>query len=135
MQIDRTIAKGQLVALVFGDTDVAASQTDVQLLTPGGGAGYTMPFAGEVVAVTRHLSAAAGAGSMTLGATIGGTEIAASASTVTTQTASSTTLPRGAAPFAAGAELGAEITTSGTWDATTTDLTVVVFVLLYLEGI
>lgn len=134
-QIERTTSKGQLVAFVFGDTDVAASQTDAQLLTPGGGAGYIMPFPGEVVAVSAHLSAAGSAGQLTFGATIGGTEQAATTRTITTQTASSGRHGRGRVPFVSGAELGAEITTDAGWNGTTADLTVVVFVLLYLEGI
>ena len=36
---------------------------------------------------------------------------------------------------AAGDRIGAEITTGGTWDGTTADLVVTVWVLLYLDGI
>jgi hypothetical protein len=35
----------------------------------------------------------------------------------------------------AGDLIGAEITTGGTWDGTTADLAVVVWVLLYLDGV
>ena len=42
---------------------------------------------------------------------------------------------RGTIPVAAGDEIGAEITTGGTWDGTSSDLCVVVWVLLNLEGI
>ena len=79
MQIERIAAKGQLVAYVFGQDALAASQSNVQLPAAVGEAsqavtGYTMPFAGEIVAITADLSSAGSAGSLTVGATIGGTE-------------------------------------------------------------
>lgn len=140
MQIERIIAKGQLQPYVFGQDALAANQTDVQLPTAiGEGSqavtGYTMPFAGEIVAITADLSAAATAGTLTVGPTIGGTEKTDPTLSITTQTTRSDTAPRGTSTFAAGDILGAEITTSGTWDATTADLTVVVYVLLYVDGI
>lgn len=140
MQIERITARGQLVAYVFGQDALAASQTDVQLPTAiGEGSqavtGYTMPFAGEIVAITADLSAAATAGSLTVGPTIGGTEKTDPTLSITTQTTRSDTAPRDTAKFAAGDVLGAEITTSGTWDGTTADLAVTVYVLLYVDGI
>lgn len=143
MQVERITARGQLVAYTFSQDAVAASQTDAQLNAVETGAtdgllavtGYTMPFAGEVVAVTADLSAAATAGTLTVGPTIGGTEKTDPTLSITTQTTRSDTVPRGVASFAAGDVLGAEITTGGTWDGTSSDLVVVVYVLLYLEGI
>lgn len=139
-QIERVIAKGQLVPLAFGQDAVAASQTDVQLPVAVGEAsqavtGYTMPFEGEIVAVTADLSAAATAGSLTVGATVGGTEKADPTLSITTETTKSDKALRGAATFAAGDVIGAEITTAAGWDAITADLSVVVWVLLHIEGI
>jgi len=142
MQIDRTIAKGQLVSLVFMQDAVAASQTDVQLPiaevnAAAGNAvdGYVMPFAGEIVAVTARLSAAATAGTLTVGPTVNGTEKTDPTLSITTAQSATDTAARGTATFVAGDLIGAEITSGGTWDGTTADLGVTVYVLLYLDGI
>lgn len=142
MLIERTIAKGQLIPLTFMQDAVAASQTDVQLpvaeVNAGAGNaidGYVMPFAGEIVAVTGRLSAAATAGTLTIGPTVGGTEKSALTQTVTTGQSPRGTAARGTASFAAGDLVGAEITTDGSWDGTTADLAVTVWVIVYLEGI
>ena len=140
MHITHDASKGQLVAFVFGQDAVAASQTDVQLPTAiGEGSqavtGYTMPFAGDVVALAYDLSAAGTTGTFTIGATIGGTEDADTTVTVGTTTTGRKIIQRGACRFAAGDILGAEITTGGTWDGTTADLAVVVYVLLGMEGV
>ncbi len=143
-QIERVIAKGQLVALTFHQADVAASQTDVQLSVAAvdnaaddqlAVDGYVVPWDGEIVAVTARLSAAGSAGSLTVGATVGGTEKADPTLTITTAQSASDTAPRGTSVFAAGDLIGAEITTDGSWNGTTADLTVVVWVLLHLDGI
>lgn len=141
MFISHEIAKGQLVALNFGLVNVGASQTDVQLTAAavsGNADGYGAPWAGDVVGIGWALSAASTAGVGTVGATVGGTE---NANTTLTFPADSATtegykrIPRGKASFAAGARLGAEITTDGSWLPTTTDLTVTVYVLYSLDGI
>lgn len=139
-QIERVIAKGSLVAFTFGQDALAASQTDVQLATAiGEGSqavtGYTMPFDGEIVAICADLSAAGSAGSLTVGATVGGTEKADPTLSITTETTKSDKALRGAAIFSAGDILGAEITTDGSWNGTTADLTVTVYVILHLEGV
>lgn len=139
-QIERVIAKGQLVPLVFGQDAVAASQTDVQLPVAVGEAsqavtGYTMPFEGEIVAVCADLSAAATAGSLTVGPTVGGTEKTDPTLSITTETTKRDKALRGTAVFAAGDIIGAEITTAAGWDGTTADLAVTVWVLLHVEGI
>lgn len=140
MQVERIISKGQLVPLHFLQDAVAASQTDAQLAIidatgAAAGDGYIMPFAGEIVAQTYLLSAAGGAGVFTIGPTVGGTEKAALRQTVGTTANGRKTVPRGSIPFAAGDNIGAEITTDGSWDGTSSDLVVTVWVLLYLEGI
>lgn len=142
MRVDKTLSAYQLVPLVFMQDNVAASQTNVQLYTTevasAAGiaiAGYTMPFAGEIVAISYDLSAAATAGSLTIGPTIGGTECSNPTLTVTTGTTGSDTCNRGTNAFAANAVIGAEITTGGTWDGTSSDLVVIVWVILKVSGI
>ena len=142
MQIDRTIAKGQLVQLTFMQDAVAASQTDVQLpiaeVNAGAGnqiAGYIAPFAGEIVGISWLLTAAGTTGTFTIGPTVGGTEKTALTQTVGTAASGRGTAVRGTVAFNAGDEIGAEITTGGTWDGTSADLGVSVWVLLYLDGI
>lgn len=138
MQIERIIAKGQLVPLLFTQDAVAASQTDAQLAVVDGTAGalgYTMPFAGEIVAITADLTAAATAGSLTVGATVGGTEKTDPTLSITTAATARDTARRGVTLFAAGDIIGAEITTDADWNATTADLAVIVWVILHVDGI
>ncbi len=142
MQIKRYIAKGQVVLLTFYQDAVAASQTNVQLSVNENAAtgislveGYTMPFAGEVVAIAADLDAAGSAGVFTVGATIGGTEDADTTITMGTATGVSLAVNRGLAEFVAGDVIGSEITTDGSWDGTASDLLVTLYVLLELEGI
>lgn len=142
MIIERITSRGQLVPLVFMQDAVAASQTDVQLpiaeVTSAAAnaiTGYTMPFDGEIVAITYLLTAAGTTGNFTIGPTIGGTEKTALTQTVGTTTSGRGRVARGTVPFSAGNEIGAEITTAAGWDGTTADLGVVVWVLLYIDGI
>lgn len=139
-QITLDTSKGQVIAYVFGQDALAASQTNVQLPTAisegsQANAGYTMPFKGDVIAVAVQLSAAGSAGTLTVGATMGGTEDADTTMTITTEVNKSLRVARGKAPIAAGAELGCEITTDGSWNGTSADLVAVVYVLHYLEGV
>ena len=136
MQITRELGKYQVVAHTFFQANVAATQSEVALKeATNQNTGLTMPFSGEVIAVTATLSAAATAGTATVSATIGGTIDTDTSCAVTTQTGKSTIVPRDKATFVAGDVLGVKITTSGTWDATTADLTVTVLVALALDGI
>jgi hypothetical protein len=137
MQIELGMSKGQLVALNFGQANVAASQSNVQLAVAdaSAGEGYTMPFDGQILAVSYALSAAATAGSLTIGPTINGTEETNPTLSVTTGTGGYDWANRGTATFVAGDKIGAEITTSAAWDATTADLAVVVWVVVDVEGV
>lgn len=140
MHVTNSASKGQVVAYLFGQDAVAASQTNVQLPTAIGEAsqavtGYTMPFDGDVVGLTYDLSAAGTTGTFTIGVTVGGTENDDTTMTVGTTTAGHLAIPRGTCRVSAGDLLGAEITTNGSWDGTTADLAVVVYVLLALDGI
>lgn len=136
MQITNELAKGQVIALTFFQANVAASQTDVQIKESSNQVdGLSMPFDGEILAIAADLSAAATAGTLAVGATINGTEDADTTVTFTTQTAKVQKVARGGAKFVAGDKLGVEITSSGTWDGTTADLAVVVYVQLNLVGV
>ena len=142
MQVTREIAKGQLFGFTYMHDAVAASQTDVQLpiaeVNAGAGngiVGYIAPYPGEIVSITWSLTAAGTTGTFTIGPTVGGTEKTALTQTVGTAASGRATVPRGSIAFAAGDEIGAEITTGGTWDGTSSDLGVSVWVILYLDGI
>lgn len=139
--IERITAKGQLIPLTFLSDAVAASQTDAQLTiieatgAPANDA-YLAPFDGEVIAISVDLvGTAATAGSLTVGASVGGTEDADTTVTLTTGKTSRKVLARGQAKFAAGARLGAQITSSADWDGTGLDLCATLWVLLYLDGV
>lgn len=137
-RVERIIAKGQLVPVTFGLNDVAISQTDVQLANfTGNAAGVVMPFAGEIVAISYLLSNSKTAGSLTVGPTVGGTErTALTLSAANSATSGRKVVKRTTVPFAAGAEIGAEITTDGSFAAgSNPDLAVTVWVLLSIEGI
>lgn len=142
-QIERITSKGQLVTLQFMQDDVAASQTDVQLgivqeddaASNQSIAGVIVPFAGEIVGISWKLSAAGTAGTLSIGPTVGGTEKTTLTQSITTAASGHGTCVRGSIPVAAGDEIGAEITTDGSWDGTSSDLAVWVHVLQYLEGI
>jgi hypothetical protein len=117
----------------FMDVDVAASQTDVQLLLCGTGSdSAVMPVAGWVIGISYTLTAAGSAGTLSVGATIDGTEVAATTLAVGTTTEGYVISGTAAAScrFAAGANIGAEITSDGSWNGTTSDLAVFVFVVL-----
>lgn len=132
-----------VVPLRFTMDAVAASLTDKQLPATGHGDtppsywcdGITMPFAGTIVAISYQLSAAATAGTLTIGPTVNGTEQSDPTLSVTTGTSGRDTALRGAASFAAGDRIGAEITTSAGWDGTASDLLVIVWAMMELSGI
>jgi hypothetical protein len=130
-RIERIIAKGQLVPIVVSQT-ATASQTNVEILP-----GTAMPFAGEIVAVTYKLTNNKTAGTLAVGPTVDGTEVSA----LTVSAANSTSsgqkvVKRRTSPFAAGAVIGAEVTTDGSFAAgTTPTLTVTVWVILSIEGV
>lgn len=142
MQITREIAKGQKDSYAFMQDAVAASQTDVQLpiaeVAAGAGNaidGVPMLMAGEIIGITWKLSAAGTAGVFTIGPTVGGTEKTALTQTVGTAASGRAKVNRGTIPFAAGDEIGVEITTDGSWDGTSSDLAVWVHILEYVEGV
>lgn len=141
MQVERIIAKGQIVPLQFSEDAVAASQTNAQMAAIAVDTvsslvlSYAMPWAGEVVGISAAIDTAATAGQLDIGATIGGTEDTDSTISITTETEKYKSIPRGKVPFSAGDVIGAELTTNAGWNGTASDLIVQVWVLLYVEGI
>lgn len=142
MQIDRVIAKGQLVPLTFMQDNLAASQSAVALTVAevtgaAGNAvdGYVMPFAGQIIAVSYKTSAAATAGTMTIAPTVAGTAKTDPILSVTTGSSGYDKAARGTVHFDAGAVVGAKVTTTSTWDGTSADLNATVWVLLEVAGI
>lgn len=137
MQITRELAKGQVVCHKFALANVPASQTDVQLNDSSNNVqGISLPFDGEIIAITADLSVAATLGTLSIGATIDGTEDTdTTLASITTQTARTLRVPRGKARLANGQKLGVEITTSADWNGTTADLVVNIYVALELAGV
>jgi hypothetical protein len=134
--------RGQVVALTFMQDNVAASQSNVQLpIAQVASAaenvidGYAMPWAGTIIGISAVVSTAATAGSLTVGPTVNGTEAADPTLSITTAASATDTATRGTATFVAGDVIGAEITSSGTWDATSSDLGVTVWVLVDVTGV
>jgi hypothetical protein len=115
----------------FYQVDLAASQVDVQLGISGSdNEGKHALKDGYIIGISGTLSAAATAGSLTIGATIDGTEQSGTTQTVTTaQEFSATFNAEGGIPFNAGQQIGVEITTDGSWDGLTADLDVDVYVV------
>lgn len=140
MHFTNSASRGQLVPFVFGQDAVAASQTDVQLPTAIGEAsqavdGYTMPFDYDIIAMTASTDTAVTAGSLSVGATVNGTENANTTLTVTSGTNATLKVQRGKASGVAGSRLGCEITTAAGFLPITADLTAVVYVLFRVDGV
>ncbi|MGQ0669334.1 MAG: hypothetical protein ACT4PO_06640 [Actinomycetota bacterium] len=147
-QMERIIAKGQLVPLGFMQSDAAASQTnaaltvaevrDVAALADDQNAadGYVVPWEFEVVGISVRASAARTAGSLTVEAMIAGAATGLTAVLNATDTQSAYKRQgRGSDKGAKGGLVGARITTDATWAPVTADVEVTVWVLVYLEGI
>lgn len=136
IQLDRQTG---LVRLSFMQDNLAASQTDAALLvaevaSAAGNAvdAATMPWPGSIVAITARTSAAATADTLTISPTLAGTKQTAPTLSITTLQLASATAPVGQIPFAAGGLVGVKITTGGSWDGTTADLLVDVYVRFQL---
>jgi hypothetical protein len=142
MQINNTLSKHQLVALVFAQDAVAAAQTAVALFPQQvhgavglDNVGYTMPFKGEIIGVSVNLTSAGSAGTLDVVPSIDTTACTDPAAAITTETAKSDTAKRGTNSFAADAVIGATLTTSAGWNGITADMVVIVWVLLAISGI
>lgn len=140
MHIVNNTSRGQLVVYSFGQDAVAASQTDAQLNVGIGEASqvvdsYVAPWKGDVVGIAYTLDAAGSAGVFTIGATKNGTENTSTTQTVGITTEGYKSFARGVMAIVEGDNIGAEITTDGSWNGTSSDLSVQVYVLYRLAGI
>ena len=149
MQTDGIIAKGQIIPVVFQQTDVAASQTDAALnvteVRDAAAAaddfntcdGIVMPWDFEIVAISVRASTARTAGTLTVEALINTTATGLTAVLDATNTQSKQTRQaRGSDRGKAGDLVAARITTTAAWTPIAADIQVVVWVLTEnLEGI
>ncbi len=148
MQMINAIAKGTLVPLVFMQSDVAASQSNAGLTVAevrdaaasaddqNAADGYVMPWGGEIIGISVRASAARSGGTLTAEAMINATATGLTGVLNATNTQSAATRQaRGNDTFQAGDKLGARVTTDGSWAPVTADIVVVVWALVYLDGI
>jgi len=140
-QMERIIAKGQLVPLTFTQDAVADAQAAVAMNTTEVAAtvltatGYTMPFEYEIVAISIFSDSARTAGTLTVDATINGTVTGLQAVLNATDTTKAKGVQqRGLDVGVAGDAVGVKLTTSS-WTPVTADISVVVWVLLHLDGV
>lgn len=138
--ISHEFSKFQLVPLNFGQDTVAASQSAVALQSviceaSQTNTGYCMPFNYDIVAVSFVLSAAGTAGVFTIDPTIGGTAKTSARLTVGTSAGNYQRTNREKVRGVAGDIIGVKITTDGSWDGTSSDLGVTVWVVLHVGGI
>lgn len=140
-QIERVIARGQLVPLKFSQDAVADAQAAVAMNIDEAAAvaltvtEYQIPFDFEIVAISIISDLARATGTLTVDATINGTATGLQAALNATDTLRAyKRQARGSDSGAAGARVGVKLTTSS-WTPITADIVVVVWVLVYLEGI
>lgn len=139
IQMERIIAKGQLVPFTFTRTAVAASASnsvmqisDTAVDVPEA----VIPFDFEIMAVTTSLTTARSAGTITTEATINGNGSGVTNVISTNVSRSRATSRRGAKVGSAGDRIGARLTTDGSFaPVTTNDVAVTVWVLVHLEGV
>ena len=133
----------QMATFTYGQDAVAASQTNANLPRVIGESSQAVatsvaPWAGCVVGLGATFSATGTAGEITIGVTKNGTESTATTQTLAaavTMTEGYATFSRDALQFAAGDNIGAQISTDASWDATSADLVVDVYVLYEVTGV
>lgn len=142
-QIERAIAKGQLVPYLFAQDAVADSQSAVAMNIMETTATtstlpvteYVIPWEFEIVGISVVSSEARTAGTLTVDATINGTVTGLQAILNATDTTRDTgTQIRGSDVGVAGDRIGVKLTTAS-WTPTTADIAVVVYAIVSLEGI
>lgn len=140
-QMERIIAKGQLVPITFSQDAVADAQSAVAMniievaATVLTTTEYQMPWDFEIVGISVVSDLARTAGTLTVDATINGTVTGLQAALNATDTfRKSTVQPRGADVGVANDRVGVKLTTAS-WTPVTADIVVTVWVLLHLEGI
>jgi len=149
MQIERVIAKGNLIALNFMQSDVADSQSNVALTVANvrdvaagvddtnAADGYTIPWDFEVVAVSVRVAAADArtAGTLTVEPLVNGSATGLTTALNATDTQGSKAIQaRGSDQGAAGGKVGCRMTTAS-WTPIAGDVVATVWILTYLEGI
>lgn len=142
-QMERIIAKGQLVPFVFTQDAVADAQTAaaMNIIETGATSGtlgtqeYVVPWDFEVVGIAVVSDSARTAGSCTVDATINGTVTGLQAALDATNTLRDTgSQARGSDVGVAGDRIGVKLTTAS-WTPVTADIVVVVYAVVSLEGI
>jgi hypothetical protein len=113
----------------FGAANLAADQADQAAALANGNTGIPALSDGAVVGIMGRLSAAATAGQLTVGPTVGGVEDADGVQTITTGQSIAALFDESVIPFSEGDLLGVEWNTDASWDGTTADLDVFLLVL------
>jgi hypothetical protein len=142
-QIERIISKGQLVPLLFAQDAVADAQSAVAMNIMETTATtsalpvteYVIPFDFEIVAVSITSNEGRATGTLTVDATINGTETGLQAVLDAVNTERDYGRQgRGLDFGVAGDRVGVKLTTDS-WTPVTADVAVVVWVLVHLEGV
>lgn len=145
-QIERIIAKGQLVKYRFAQHNVADAQSAVAMNIIEGEAAadavvllsvteYVIPWDFEVVGIAVVSNDARTAGTLTVDATINGTVTGLQAALDATNTTRDTgTQVRGSDVGVAGGRIGVKLTTSS-WTPVAADIVVDVYAIVSVEGI
>lgn len=142
-QMERVIAKGQLVPFMFVQDAVADSQSAAAMNIIESSAAssaiavteYVIPWDFEVVGIGIVSDSARTAGTCTVDATINGTVTGLQAILDATNTTRDTGVQaRGLDAGVAGDRIGVKLTTAS-WTPVTADIVVVVYALVHLEGI
>lgn len=137
--MERIIAKGQLVPLLFSQAAVAISQSAVAITvveTSADTIEYVIPWEYEIVGISASVSEARTAGTATVDATINTTVTGLQAVIDATNTLRDTgTQVRGTDVGAAGSRVGVKLTTDGSWAPITGDISVTVWIIVHLDGI
>src|SRR5690606_6325506 len=136
-QMERIIAKGQLVPLVFVQSSVTNSQSDVALGVAGSAAtAYTLPWEFEVIGAAVESSATVSAGEGSLAVLIdGNAALTLSLDSTANTDRDSAVAERGRYVGARGSAVSVEITTDSDFDTSTADILVSVCVLAHLESV
>lgn len=145
-QIERAIAKGQVIPYIFAQHNVADAQSAVAMNIMEGETGadvqtlltvteYVIPWDFEVVGISIVSDSARTAGTLTVDATINGTVTGLQAILDATNTTRDTgTQIRGSDVGVAGDRIGVKLTTSS-WTPVTAVIAVVVYAIVSLEGV
>lgn len=142
-QIERAIAKGQVIPYLFTQDAVADAQSAVAMNILETSATtstlpvteYVIPWDFEIVGISVSSSEARTAGTLTVDATINGTVTGLQAALNATDTLRDTGVQvRGSDVGVAGDRIGVKLTTAS-WTPVTADVAVVVYAIVSLEGI